>query len=339
MKKIDFVITWVDDTDTQWIAEKQKYQETEEIVNDIDANSGCRYRSNPDLLRYWFRSVEKFAPWVNKIHFVTCGQTPDWLNENHPKLSLVNHSDYIPSQYLPTFNSNTIELNYHRIVDLSEHYVLFNDDMFLLQSVNPDFFFHDGNPVLDTNLSYTKLDYSMISRVMFNNYSIVNNSFDIGKSIWQNRKKWFNFSELGYKRTKRNLLCYFANKTIPIGVYGHLALPHLKSTLDEIWGQHYIVMDQTCSCKFRNDQQVNQWLCCAWNQAKGSFYPTKDMKKGVCYPVATQFIDQICDIIKNQRAPQICINDGSGNTEPERCDKEIIQAFASILPEKSSFEL
>lgn len=339
MGKIDFVITWVDNTDTQWIAEKQKYQEIEKIVNDIDANSECRYRSNPDLLRYWFRSVEKFASWVNKIHFVTCGQKPAWLNENHPKLNLVNHSDYIPSQYLPTFNTNTIEMNFNRIKDLSEEFVFFNDDMFLLQSVNPEFFFRDGNPVLDTNLSYTRLEYGMISRFMFNDYCIVNNSFDLGKSIWNNRRKWFNFSELGYKRTKRNLFCYVANKTLPVGMYGHLALPHLKSTLEEIWEQHYMVMDQSSYYKFRNDQQVNQWLCCAWNQAKGCFYPAKDMKIGVSYPVDPKFIDKICDIIRNQRTPQICVNDWWGNTEPEKCDYEISKAFDTILPEKSSFEL
>ena len=122
-------------------------------------------------------------------------------------------------------------------------------------------------------------------------------------------------------------------------MYGHLALPHLKSTLEEIWKQHYKVMDQSCSYKFRNDQQLNQWLCCAWNQAKGCFYPAKDMKIGVSYAISPRLIDRICNVIRNQSVPQICVNDGWENTEPERCDKELIQAFASILPEKSSFEL
>jgi len=72
--------------------------------------------------------VEQFAPWVRKIHFVTCGQKPEWLNADHPKLSLVNHSDYIPQQFLPTFNSSLIEIYLHRIPDLTEHFVYFNDD-------------------------------------------------------------------------------------------------------------------------------------------------------------------------------------------------------------------
>ena len=150
MGKIDFVITWVDGNDPCWIAEKQKWERSAGFLHEDDANSDCGYRPDYDMLRYWFRAVELFAPWVNKVFFVTCGQKPEWLNETCPKLKLVNHEDYIPSEYLPTFNSGVIELNYHRINDLSEYFVLFNDDMFLLQPLDEDYFFKSGKPVLDT---------------------------------------------------------------------------------------------------------------------------------------------------------------------------------------------
>ena len=48
--------------------------------------------------------------------------------------------------YLPTFNINSIELNLHRIKGLSEHFVFFNDDMFLIDSVRPEDFFKNGFP-------------------------------------------------------------------------------------------------------------------------------------------------------------------------------------------------
>lgn len=130
----------MDSNDPKWLSAKQNYETKEEMSLSEEANSACRYRSDTEMLRYWFRGVEKFAPWVNKIHFVTCGQKPEWLNDNHPKLHLVNHSDYIPSKYLPTFNPNPIELNYHRIEELSELFVNFNDDTFLLQPIKQDFF-------------------------------------------------------------------------------------------------------------------------------------------------------------------------------------------------------
>ena len=99
---IDFVLIWVDGNDPKWKKEYMKYAPT------AQGDKGeIRFRDWENL-RYWFRGVEKFAPWVNKIHFVTCGHIPNWLNLNAPKLNFVKHSDYIPASYLPTFNSHTI---------------------------------------------------------------------------------------------------------------------------------------------------------------------------------------------------------------------------------------
>jgi len=99
----------------------------------------ARYRDR-DILRYWFRGVEKYANWVHRVYFVTDNQKPSWLNTACPKLEMVDHTDFIPSCYLPTFNANTIELNFHRINGLSEHFVAFNDDMFINQPVTPDYY-------------------------------------------------------------------------------------------------------------------------------------------------------------------------------------------------------
>ena len=104
-----------------------------------------RYR-DWELMRFWFRGIEAFAPWVNRVFFVSNGQKPIWLNTDHPKLRMVTHQDYIPEIYLPTFNSNVIELWLHNIPDLSERFVLFNDDMFLTAPVTPEDFFEDGLP-------------------------------------------------------------------------------------------------------------------------------------------------------------------------------------------------
>ena len=69
---IDFVIPWVDGSDLEWRKSKNKYSgKIDEPVDITDA----RYR-DWDILKYWFRGVEKYAPWVHKIYFVTCGQKP-----------------------------------------------------------------------------------------------------------------------------------------------------------------------------------------------------------------------------------------------------------------------
>ena len=132
-QEIDFVITWVDGSDDRWQKEKQETRKHLGIVADVDDRKE-RYR-DWDNLQYWFRGVEKYALWVRKIHFVTWGHLPKWLNTDHPKLRVVNHEDFIPREYRPTFNSHTIEWNLHRIPDLAEQFVYFNDDMFLTNQV------------------------------------------------------------------------------------------------------------------------------------------------------------------------------------------------------------
>lgn len=339
MNEIDFIIPWVDGNDPAWLASRRLYDTKEAGTDALDANADCRFRDN-GLLRYWFRGVEMFAPWVRKVHFVTCGHFPAWLDIHHPKLHLVKHSDYIPEEYLPTFNSNTIELNYHRIEDLAERFVLFNDDVFLLRAVSPDFFFSGNEPVLDTSLRYSEeVGYNNWSRIVFNNYCVVNKSFDAGKSIWENRNKWFSIRKLGYKRARRNFLCFLANRTLPAGLYGHIAQPQLKSTFQQIWDVHPDVMDTSCRHRFRSDDQVNQWLCCIWNQAAGRFFPARPYSLGRVIGIKSSNLDWICQNIRQQAFPQVCLNEDEKTTDADRCYESIVKAFHSILPGKSSFEL
>lgn len=137
--EIDFVITWVDGNDPDWQKQKMEYSIQPDLSQKQDDRKE-RYR-DWDLLRYWFRGVERFAPWVRRIHFVTWGHLPSWLNKEHPKLNIVNHKDFIPEKYLPTFNSHAIEWNMHRIPGLAENFVYFNDDMFLIKKVRPEQYF------------------------------------------------------------------------------------------------------------------------------------------------------------------------------------------------------
>ncbi len=347
MYNIDFVIPWVDGDDPQWRSVKNKYEREllppksnlEESVMQDDANADCRFREL-GFLRYWFRGVEKFAPWVNKVFFVTCGQKPEWLNPDHPKLVLVNHKDYIPEKYLPTFNSITIELNLHRIEGLSEHFVYFNDDIFLLRPISPDVYFRDGNPVLPSSLKYPNyLWINNWSHQVFNDYCLVNKKHDMGKSIWKNRDKWFNIRALGFHRAFRNYLCYLANKTLPVGNFDHLAAPNLKSTLVDAWENCFDELDHSSSFKFRSDEQLNQSIFCVWNQALGSFYPCKYGERGRRIHIKPENANWISNVIKNQLIPQVCLNDTNFNSDPEYCSEIIVDAFKLLLPDRSQFEL
>lgn len=339
--KIDFVICWVDENDLKWKSQKEAFQSKANLKqkDGDDANAVCRYR-DMGLLRYWFRSVEKNAPWVNKVFFVTCGQKPEWLNEHNPKLVLVNHDDFIPSEYLPTFNSPSIENNLHRIPTLSEQFVLFNDDMYLLKPVDSGFFFKNGYPVLPCNLNICRLyGNDSWSKVCIKDFCTVNEHFDIKKSIWDNRRKWFSVFKLGPNNAFKNYVRFLVNQTFSVSGYEHVAEPHLKSTIEEVWSMCPDIMEATSMSRFRSDEQVNQWLFVAWNLASGRFYPVREGKRGKCFNFSSNDIGVVKEVISQQRMSLICVNDSFRNDNPEYCFRELADAFQSILPEKSSFEL
>ncbi len=136
---IDVVYTWVDGSDEAWIKNRTQWM-VEEHMASPDGASVQRFR-NRDELRYSMRSVFRFAPFVRKIFIVTNGQVPKWLKA-HPKVQVVTHEEiFLKSNDLPTFNSMAIECNLHRIPGLSEHYLYFNDDVFLGRDVSPSDFF------------------------------------------------------------------------------------------------------------------------------------------------------------------------------------------------------
>ena len=339
MQKIDFVLPWVDGSDKEWIALKNKYAESKSNAsNNASANSDIRYHDN-GLLKYWFRGVERFAPWVNRVFFVTCGQKPEWLDESNPKLRLVNHKDYIPSEYLPTFQSNTIELNLHRIADLSEQFVLFNDDTFLLRPVEPEFFFRKGLPVIACDLGIPKwLGCSHISRVVINNSGILKQKLDVEHLIRKNFWKYADVKALGFTRATKNIVSFSVNRVFIPGAFGHVPQAHLKSTLNEIWHTVPLIMEKTSRNRFRSDDCVNHWLACAWNMVSGRFCPANEKSRGTHTLVNADHLDQICDIISKQSTPQICFNDREVTKELEQYFHNISKAFDKLLPEKSSFE-
>lgn len=144
---VDIVYMWVDGNDLEWQKEKSKWQEKLNLPFS-KALSSCRFTDNQEL-RYSLRSVQMYAPWIRKIFIITNGQIPKWLDVNHPKIQLVRHDQIMPKDALPTFNSTAIESCIPNIPDLSEHFLLANDDTFFDKPTSPDYFFNtDGNPIV-----------------------------------------------------------------------------------------------------------------------------------------------------------------------------------------------
>lgn len=140
---IDLVYLWVDGDDEKFKEEKHFWQKRLNITPDAN-NCNCRYAEQEEL-RYSLRSVATNAPWINKIFIVTNGQVPEWLDTSNTKIKIVTHKDIMPDTILPTFNSGVIESYVAAIPDLSEYFLLANDDCFINKPVKPSFFFDRKN--------------------------------------------------------------------------------------------------------------------------------------------------------------------------------------------------
>lgn len=330
MDKIDFVLTWVDGTDEKWQKVRQQYHP----VKGADG-SAARYR-DWDNLQYWFRGVEKFAPWVNRIYFVTWGHLPSWLNTEHPKLKIIRHEDYMDPKYLPTFNINALELNFHRIPELSEQFVYFNDDMFLLNAVTEEDFFKNGLPrdcCIETALVQDDIRNPFASMLM-NDAALANMHYSKKEVLKKQWKKWFH-PAYG-KMVLRNLLM-MPYREFSSFKYTHLPSAFLKNTYSRLWEEEGTLLDEICQNRFRTSFDVNQYVLKYWQYMEGMFEP-QSPKIGKFYTIGLHD-EQIHDTIRNQRCKMICINDTADVGDFEKQKLRILQSFETILSEKSSFEL
>ncbi|GAB3956631.1 stealth family protein [Micromonospora vulcania] len=139
---IDVVYTWVDGADPAWL---RRRAEVAGVPYHAEAASAARFLSR-DELRYSLRSLHLFAPWVRHVYLVTDDQVPAWLDESAPGLRVVSHREiFTDPSALPTYNSHAIESQLHHIDGLAEHFLYFNDDVFLGTEVLPqDFFLANG---------------------------------------------------------------------------------------------------------------------------------------------------------------------------------------------------
>lgn len=155
--EVDLVYLYCNDNDLHWHQKRMDWAKRLGASNSSE-NHVCRFADNGEL-RFSLRSVEKYIPWINNIFIITDGQIPEWLDLNNPKIKIVNHSDIIPSKYLPLFNSSAIEYYLDKIPDLSENFIYMNDDIFFNKPMSVENFFDkNGNPIINLRIYDTDDD-------------------------------------------------------------------------------------------------------------------------------------------------------------------------------------
>ena len=323
--KIDIVYLWVDGADKKWRAEKDKWLEiaTGKKLVYSGAADEAKFRDNGEFL-HSLRSVAKCVPWINHIYIITgFNQKPKWLNTKHPKITIVPHEQIIPTNALPTFNSNSIEMCIPNIPNLSDKFILMNDDTFFNKPVSPSFFF----------------DKRGRARVLFSSYT------SHPKDITQ----WVSTLD-GYTKTLVNsakILDDNFGKKLYFGRPSHGIDPYIKSSWIECLKNKNIKhqVDKQIYNKFRTDDEIQRWTFNLYDLIKkrAIFIHARAPKYG--RHKILNFIYNLlhCHSIKQSnvvctnalaakfaiaKAPTFCINDSSENTP------EIIRNNMKFLEER-----
>lgn len=332
---IDFVLPYLDPSDQAWQADFRFYNQN------VNPAESARFR-DWGWLRFWLRSIERYAPWVHRIFILSSNPRPDWLDDENERIRWVDHRAFIPEEFLPVFCANTIELNLHRIEGLSEQFVYFNDDMLLNAAVTPDFYFRDGLPVDATAEALFFMphceDGTWGTQLMeFCDVGILKRHFVRSEVVRGHRSKWFG-AYLPFKyRLKAFLISWqrqFINFNTP-----HFEKPLLKSVFEEVWNVEPEFMRKSCT-RFREDASANVYLMRLWHLASNRFYPDRCRLEGHYYPILPEWMDSICEEIEKGTTPSICLND-----VPDCSYEFYLQARERLLkvmerkyPKRSGFE-
>lgn len=140
---LDIVIAWVDGNDAELQKNRQRY-----LGQTKAQTEATRYASNNEIY-YNIASILKYVPYVRHIYVVTDQQKPTWLDEFEQQglaakdqIKIIDHKVLFDGyqQYLPTFNSLSIEMMLWNIPDISPYFLYLNDDFFFnASSVAEDF--------------------------------------------------------------------------------------------------------------------------------------------------------------------------------------------------------
>jgi hypothetical protein len=274
-------------------------------------------------LKYSLRSVDLYAPWVNKIYILVDApkKYPSWINKSNNKIVMVDTTETFPSsKYLPNSNSNAIETTITNIPNLSEHYIYFCDDIFIGRPCKyTEFFTNDGKALVDYNC-------------------ILNNSVLKFKDI--------NLLNIQFPPT--------VNK-----YYKHIPIPQIKSVIKDfnmIYSDYIEWIRSTkkrigtgyniCKDNKLNSpcQQIHYPICKYMYLQNKAILINNDVENRKEFIMNNQLynngIESKLDILLKKKPLFFCINDDE--TDPIkriRVKNDMLNFFMKYYPQKASFEI
>jgi hypothetical protein len=235
-KTIDIVLPWVNPLDKEWQSEFIAYKR---LAGDKSDN---RFR-DAGTLPYWFKLIRKNTQFNYRIVLIVASesQLPKWLNKSDPDLRIVYHTEFIPKHELPTFSSNVINCYIPFISDLNEHYILFNDDIFMVRPTTiTDWFLRDLPKFHIEHRKFPRKSDCVWDLNIANSQLIINTLFNAQLFI----------------------------------VPEHAALPHKRSIDLFVWSKIGRTLQSIQSnSKFRYYKNVTDWLFSMFYVASGNYIP------------------------------------------------------------------
>lgn len=287
-KNIDVVYTWVNNKDPHWI---EMYKKT---LSNVDSRNFF-HKSVNDEGRYTFRnelyysilSVIKYAPWVNRIYVVTNCTIPKEILSIDSRVTYIGHEVIFPElKSLPTFNSHAIECHIHRIPNLTEHFIYFNDDVFLCSpSKKSDFFPKDQ--YINIFPSKNMIPYHLATNIKPVDSAAVN----AGNLL----RRDFNYE--------------------PKHKLHHAPFPILKSVMKEIQQRYSCEVRETSNNKFRNINDIpfattlHAYYCAAKNI--GNFVDVKSRYIDISHPLFFLLTNRFSPLRKG-KYQFFCLNEITG---------------------------
>ena len=292
---MDIVITYVDGLDPAWQKDYEQYTNQPVLEK--------RFR-DWGTLPYLFRGIAENMPFIRKVHLVVShdSQVPAWINRE--QVHIVLHRDIIPQEFLPTFNSTAIEMFLHRIDDLDEEFLYFNDDMYPMQPCVAEDFFRDGKGVI--GMSSHIWPSNMYKTHCRNSYRAA-------------------CAAIG----KRPGLCFLRPQ--------HICSPMLKSQCEELYARLEQQINASVT-RVRSHGNLNQYLYLDYMYLGGWIVNRRHHKKHFSLGVASP--KSLCQFIMHPTHQLACINDVQlGEERYVELKKAMLYAFSQRFSNKSKFEV
>ena len=239
MEKIDAVITWVDGSEPNYQRKLKEHLSNNDTIK--------RQYLQANEINLCVASIVKYAPFIRKIFIVTDKQSPNLDSVKHivskEKIEIVDHEEIFRDniEFLPTFNIRSIDALLFRIKDLSEKFIYFNDDMFLIKKTNPEDWFVGDKAVLTGNWvkTYNKKPIKIISQK-------IKSFFNMRPSFNASQSKAANIAGFNSK--------YFKSY--------HCGRPQIKSVIKDFYNKNPEKLVDQIKYKFRDDRQYMPYSLC-----------------------------------------------------------------------------